>query len=325
MDDITPRDRREVEKWLVRMLDDPDRHRPALSRWLLEKPGRRILYERLLRSVEDAGQALPFPLLEQSPSVAMPRRSKYLPVGVAAALLILAFGSVLYFRAPNFMAGGGQANAEMTLATRVGEVREEKLPDGSVLTLDTDTRVHVHLTGGDRLLHVERGRVRFSVAAGAQPFVVQIADSQVRAAGGIFDVSYRNRIAVNLLKGNVAVHLPGWRDSAAPSRLLRLRAGEILTFSAEQSATATVMSASPSEGQWISGVKSFDEVPIREVIAEANNYSRVQIILADPALGGREIFGDIRIRDIDSVATAIASFLDAHIDRSRPGQLIIQK
>lgn len=325
MDDITPRDRREVEKWLVRMLDDPDRYRAGLSRWLLEKPGRRALYEQLLRSVEDAGQALPFPLLEQGASDAGPRRSNYLPVAAAAALLILACGAALYLRVPGIVSSAGPAQADMTLATRVGEVREERLPDGSALTLDTDTRVRVHLAGGDRLLTVERGRVRVSVGAGTKPLVVQVADGQVRAAGGIFDVSYRNRIAVNLLSGTIDVHLPGWRNSAAPSRRLRLQAGEMLTFSAGQSVPPSVMSAFPSDRQWTSGVKSFDEVAIREVIAEANNYSPVQIVLADPALGNREIFGDIRIRDVESVATAIASFLDAHIDRSRPGQLIIRK
>jgi transmembrane sensor len=42
-------------------------------------------------------------------------------------------------------------------------------------------------------------------------------------------------------------------------------------------------------------------------------------------MGEREIFGDFRIRDADSVASAIATFLHARIDRSKPGRLLIVK
>jgi len=325
MDDITPRDRREVEKWLVRMLDDPDRHRADLSCWLLEKPGRRALYEQLLCNVEDAGQALSVPVPSQDAHVTAPRRLNYLPSAAAAALLVAACGAALYFFMPGLGGSAGETVSVNTLATRIGEVREETLADGSILTLDTDTRVHVQLDGDERLLKVEHGRVRFSVAADKRPFIVQIADSQVRAGGGIFDVSYRNRIAVNLLKGDLELHLPGWRDNADRSRSVRLQTGEMLAFSAGQREPATVMPASRSDGQWTSGVKSFDDVAIREIVAEANSYSPVQIILADPAMGNHKIFGDIRVRDIESVATAMASFLDAHVDRSHPGQLILRK
>lgn len=323
MDDITPRDRREVEKWVVRMLDDPERHRADLARWLLEKPGRRALYEKLFCSVEDAGQALSVPVLEKAASATPRRRWNYVPVAAAAALLALACGASIDSRMPGLF--GSHMLGAMTLATRVGEVREERLADGTVILLDTDTQVHVRLSGKERVLDISRGRARFSVASDDRPFIVQVADSDLLASGGIFDVSYRNRIAVNLLKGSLDLRLPGWRENAQPSRLIRLQAGEMLSFLAGQRTPPSVMSAVPSDGQWVSGVKSFDDVAIRDVIAEANRYSPVQIILADPAMSERQIFGDIRIRDAESVASAIATFLHARIDRSRPGQLIIVK
>jgi transmembrane sensor len=70
-------------------------------------------------------------------------------------------------------------------------------------------------------------------------------------------------------------------------------------------------------------VKSFDNVPISDVIAEANSYNETKIELATPALGHREIFADIDIRDIQRVAQALASFLDVTIDRSKPNKLIL--
>lgn len=325
MDDITPRDRREVEKWVVRMLDDPERHRAALSRWMLEKPGRRALYEQLMCSVEDAGQALSAPVDPIDAPVLPHRRSTLFSAAAAVLLLAVACGAAFYFWLPALYGGSDAATTGVRLATRVGEVRDEKLDDGTILTLDTDTRVHVHLSGKARMLDVERGRVRVSVAPGPLPFVVRVADSQMLAAGSIFDVSYRNRIAVNLLKGRLDLRLPGWRENAQPSRLIQLQSGQMLTFVAGQRALPSVMSATPSDAQWISGVKSFDDVAIHDLIAEANSYSPIKIVLADPATGEHQIFGDIRIRDIESVASTIATFLHARVDRSSPGQLVITK
>jgi len=325
MNDITPRDRREVEKWVVRMLDDPQRHRAGLARWLLEKPSRRAVYDQLIGSVEDAGQAMSASVLEEVADTAPKHRSPYRPAAAAAVLLLFVSGMAAYLWIPYVNREEAQSATAVTFATRLGEVREEKLADGTVLTLDTDTRVHLSLSDKDRVVQIERGRVRFSVASDDRPFTVRVADSQLVTAGGLFDVSYHNRVAVDLLSGNLDLRLPGWRENAVPSRLIRLNPGERLTFSAGQRALPSVMTTAPSDRQWTNGVKSFDDVTIADVIAEANSYSPVQIILADPAMGEREIFGDFRIRDADSVASAIATFLHARIDRSKPGRLLIVK
>lgn len=320
MNDITPRDQREAEKWVVRMLDEPDRHRAGLARWFLGKPGRRELYEQLLSSVEDAGQSLSVPVPETRPP--FKRRRYFLPVAAALGLLLIAT-MTLFAWLPGRTTFAG---AVETFSTRTGEVREETLADGSTLTLDTDTHVLVNLSGGKRNVTLKQGRMRLAVAPKpGQPFEVTMADSQMIAAGGVIDLSYRNRIAVNLISGSAQVRLPGWRASAGKSHQIWLRPGQMLAYSAGQSTIPAVIPSPPSDGQWTSGVKSFDDVAVREVVAEANSYSPVKIVLADPMLGDRQIFGEIRIREIDSVAEAIATFLGARIDRSQPGRLLIVK
>lgn len=319
MNDITPRDQREAEKWVVRMLDEPERHRAALARWLLGKPGRRELYEQLLSSVEDAGQALPVPVAETRLSK---RRRHFLPVAAALGLILIATVALLA-RSPDRTT---LADANKAFTTRTGEVREQSLMDGSTVILDTDTKVLVSISAGKRVVTLKQGRMRLAVAPKpGQPVEIHMADSQIIAADGIIDLSYRNRIAVNLIRGSAQVQLPGWRASAGKARFIWLRSGEMLSYSAGQSAIPSVIRSHPSDGQWTSGVKSFDDVAVREVIAEANSYSPVKIVLADTLLGDRQIFGDIRIREIDSVAEAIATFLGARIDRSEPGRILITK
>lgn len=325
MTDITPRDRREVEKWVVRMLDEPERHRAALARWLLAKPGRRELYDQLFASVEDASQAMPMPALDQAKPAPIDRVSRRPLVAAAAAFLLLLLGASTYLAVSRSDAGPAQDSTQpLVLSTRPGEVRLERLDDGSHLTLDGDTRITVHLASGERRFDLARGRVRFVLASDPRrPLLVRAGDQSVSGTGGVFDVANNGRLAIVMFKGRL--ELTPHSAFGRSSQPLWLRSGQKLAFASGQPSHPSVMPASPADWQWTNDVKSFDDVPISDLIAEANGYSPVKISLADPTLGQRRIFGDIHIRDANSVAQAIATFLGATIDRSNPDQLVIRK
>lgn len=326
MTKLTSRDQRAAEKWVMKMLDAPDQHRTALSRWAAGKEGRWELYDQLLNDVCAAGNAPATARMR----VARPQQLKFTrrPAALAiATVIILSVGVTLAFW---IWDRSSQPHAQIAdnslLSSKVGEVRELRLDDGTLVTLDTGTVLRVHLSAAERIINLTHGRARFMVAHdAARPFIVLAGGNEVVATGTIFDVSYRRQMVVHLLQGSVEVRLSGWRQSADPKFHLRLRPGEQLSFARGQTRAPSVMSARPSDEQWISGVKSLDDVPISELIAEANTYSDTQIILADPSFGSRNIVAEIHIRDIEAVAEAIATFLEAKIDRSQPGKLIIRK
>jgi transmembrane sensor len=137
----------------------------------------------------------------------------------------------------------------------------------------------------------------------------------------VFDVLYRNSLAVHLIEGGVEVKMPA--PNAGAPKTFALKPGQIFALSHGQAPQSLVMPARRSDQQWVSGVKSFDNVPIREVIAEANSYSSSKIELSPPSLGDRQIFADIDIRDIERVAEAISGYLDLHIDRSQKSRLLL--
>lgn len=316
-------DRRAASIWVNKMLCDPDQHQAGLHRWMAAKEGRQHLYEKLLVGVgAAAGAAAVAPMPVERRLASAP---KWRPALAAAAVMTLISAALILmqFHAPvshEEAFRGGQ------LATKIGEVREVRLDDGSVLTLDTGTSINVDLSAEQRVVSLERGRARFQIAHdAARPFVVRFGQNEISSPGTIFDVSYGNRAAVQVLAGRADVTVRSWRSSARAEQLFRLRSGEQLSFLDGQAMPPSVMSARPTDEQWVSGVKNVDDVPISEVIAEANSYSTTQIVLADPALGSREIFGSVHIRDIDAVAEAIAAFLEAKVDRSHPGKLIITK
>ncbi|AYO77252.1 FecR family protein [Sphingobium yanoikuyae] len=333
------RDNQEAMEWAMLILADghavPDptaldrlgEHQAAFSAWVAADPSRKARYLVAVREMLEAGGAA-------AELYTRPRRKKQaqdkrgfrpsLPLAASLAFMLVAGG--IWWRsqgdAPSLIT---QSEARTPIETRVGEVRTERLADGSSVILDTDTLLLVTMTTTQRNVEIKRGRARFSVTRDAQrPFLVHGAGTNVTSEGGSFDMTVRNGIRISPVERAVKISFTRTIPSDQ-AKQLQLRPGQLLTLKAGQATEVDVVSAPRSEQQWATGVKSFDNVPISDVIAEANSYSETKIELATPALGRREIFADIDIRDIERVAQAISNFLDLTIDRSQPNKLILTK
>ncbi|PJG47164.1 hypothetical protein CAF53_02095 [Sphingobium sp. LB126] len=328
MSELSDEERYEATEWLAKMMDQPEVYRADLEAWLSGNETRRTHYKRLVtglhgstagaeltgmrpRSTERAGPWAAFwPGITWRPALT-----------VSAIAIIVAATGYQFARDRSPIASADQPST--TIQTRIGEVRPTRLADGTVVTLDTATEIVVNLASDTRKVELRRGRARFAIADRGTPFKVVEGTSSVVAAAGTFDVSYGNSFTAQVIEGAAEVRLQPaayFPDRDAP---IRLTSGQKLVFTSGQSHPPSAIDARPSDQQWIGGVKKLNDVPIREVIAEANTYSETKIVLADPRLGDKVIFGDLHIRDIDAVAQAIADYLNLEIDRSRPGKLYI--
>lgn len=330
MRELSDRERREAAKWVTRMLDRPDRYRAGLEAWLADHPERSVEYNRLLNGVHgltgSAEARYGYKRSGEQRAVPRPMRASHLgwrsALGVAAAILVtITFATRLFTN--DLRSGEGTGGAQTRIATRIGEVRPETLKDGTQVTLDTGTVLDFSPNG--RTVLLQRGRARFDVAPSQSgpAFTVIGGNNRVIVKSGVFDVSDRGDFSAQVVEGNAVVRLRPAAYLSTVEHDVQLAAGQKLVLTGLQRAHPSVIAARPSDAQWIGGVKSFDDVPIKEVIAEANTYSAKKIVLADPALGERGIFGDLYIRDIEAVATGIANFLHLDVDRSQPGKLIL--
>src|SRR5579872_6768768 len=93
------------------------------------------------------------------------------------------------------------------LATRVGEQRTLTLEDGSRISLNTASRVHVHYDRAARRVDLDQGEAYFEVAKHPQwPFIVTAAGRQVVARGTVFLVRRDDAsVSVTLVEGKVTV------------------------------------------------------------------------------------------------------------------------
>ncbi len=333
------RDEQMALEWAMTILSDPNAvpdpmalnrlgdHQATFSAWVAADPSRKDRYLSIVReTLEGSNAAARLGMRDRdSKPQGIGHSLSRSPLVLAASLaFVLLAAAGIWWRtegtAPSLIA---QSEARTPIETRIGEVRTERLADGTSVILDTDTLLLVRITSKERSVEIKRGRARFSVVQDdRRPFVVHGGGTDVTSEGGSFDMSVREGVRISPIESVLTLSFTRPIPSGH-AKSLQLRPGQLLTLEGGQTTQISVISAPQSEQQWVSGVKSFDNVPINDVIAEANSYSETKIELATPALGRREIFADIEIRDIERVARAISAFLDLDIDRSHPHRLIL--
>lgn len=317
-----------ASEWFVRMRGpDAARDRAAFEAWLGERPNHKIMYDRIALRWDQAG------LVGHTPSgqarSGLPEKAALAPArlrhyAIAAAIaLVLGTGVVLQQRASAPAPAAESGVAIAAIASDVG-IRRVRLADGSIVTLDADTRLQLRFTDKERRLELLGGRARFEVAHdAARPFVVAADGREVVATGTIFDVSLSDgKVGVVLLRGGVDVRTDRVK---APYRLLaRLTPGQAVRLAAGDPQPVR-SSVSEAARNWPSGMVEFDGTPLREVLAIANRYSARHIMLGDPALGDLRVTGGYKVGDPAAFAATLATVFDLVVTKREDGGILLDR
>ncbi|HEY4366639.1 MAG TPA: FecR domain-containing protein [Steroidobacteraceae bacterium] len=179
-------------------------------------------------------------------------------------------------------------------ATAVGEQRLINLADGSTITLNTATTVHVIYSHSARDIELKQGEALFSVVHDtSRPFEVFTANGFARAVGTQFAVHVRAASTeVSVLEGTVVV---GSATKGSGSQGMRVTAGQAIDCMPQ----GTLSEMRAADLNRIDGWRSqrivLDDVPLAAAIDEYNRYARIPIVLADEQLAKRRIHGVFRI------------------------------
>ena len=334
----TPELREDAAMWFALMRGpEAETQRMEFETWLAADPAHRQAYSHI-SEVFSLGKGLK-PAVEV-PDARRPARQPMLlarMMGSPLLMLLLLLVSVpmlvgltvAAMRAigpghPLIQADGtGRAPvAEASLATSPGEVRAFRLADGSRLILDADSRVRVMLSAERRDLSLLRGRARFVVAHEPRPFVVAAGGGSVLARGTIFDVTLRAQGATfALIEGQVDVRQPAMGTAAGSPRnsgeVTRLTAGHGIAIGAGK---GVALQAIPVvQADWPSDLRDFRNVPLRDLLAEANRYADRPLVLAEPGLGDLRVSGIFRVREPTRLAANLAELLDLSLVQGPSG------
>jgi transmembrane sensor len=284
-----------------------------LRAWLETDSAHRAAFEESLRGWEAAGLAAGDPRLRamrRDALKARPRRLSGLPLAASLAALALAGGTTALLFRPGpsaVQSEAGRRGASSIYETAVGERSTVRLEDGSVVTLNTNSRLKVSYSRAERDIALLAGQALFQVAHDSKrPFIVSALDRQVVATGTIFDVRIdREAVRVALVQGRVVVRaLPTLAARAQVTA--KLEPGEELVATAGSPAEISAADVDRLTS-WREGRVRFADTPLTEAVAEMNRYSTTPIVIEDGKAGAIRISGAFETGRSKDFAAAVAS------------------
>lgn len=299
--DCTPADRAAFEDWLAQS----PRH---IEAWLeverVQALSAQLQSDEMVRAAARAVRRAP----------AITARRAWIPAA-AAAMLVVAVAAIWWRYEPE------STVVPQHYATAMGEQSEVTLADGTVVLLDTGTQLTAMFDSRERLVELAKGRAQFVVGHDEQrPFRVKAGPSTVRDIGTTFQVAHRDgAVDVGLLEGRVDVSAKGDRNVAtlSPGEQVRVDANGRIGPKAPLDVT--------SARAWPQGDLVFRERRLDELLIEMNRYSKQQVRLADPALGGLVVSGVFHAGDQDALVAVLERGWSLRAERRGADEIVLHR
>lgn len=310
--DMTPAETAELEAWL----DADPEHRAAL--------------DALHRAWERAELARHDPEILAWRERALRKRGWREAFGgraIAAALMVavLGAGATWGVTSTGLLTGYWRFSAQ-EFHTDHGQRATFTLPDGSKVTLNTDSQLRTRAADGKRQVYLDKGQAFFRVAHDAShPFVVHAAGRTVTAIGTAFDVRVEGRkLEVTLVEGKIRVEAPV-PPAPAPKGKAPAEAPAPVVQATEMTAGSQLVAADPRgwtvrpadtarETSWLAGRLMFENETLATVADEFSRYSDQRIVFDDPALADERITGTFRSGDVGTFVRALEKYRIARVD-----------
>ncbi|MEO1244312.1 MAG: FecR domain-containing protein [Pseudomonadota bacterium] len=248
------------------------------------------------------------------PEVGRPRGPGRWQIAAATAALSGLVVSFFLFTA-QVETGPPQASdrAGVVYETETGEQSSFKLPDGSAVALNTNSRLAVTFSDTGRLVVLQRGEAHFAVAKDAyRPFTVIAGDALIQALGTEFSVYISRPENVQLLVVEGAVRVAAKQavveneGRQKPPGLLStgktVSAGRIGHVGG---AGVTVAELQPVEIEamlsWRNGNLVFGGESLEEAITEISRYTNVEFVFLNEQTKQIAVAGLFRTGDVEGL------------------------
>jgi transmembrane sensor len=205
--------------------------------------------------------------------------------------------------------------------TDIGERRIVALPDGSRISMDSDTRVSVTYQKTARSIALDRGRSRFDVAHDAsRPFTVTAGPRTVMAVGTSFDVErLQSTVLVTLIQGQVVIRDT---EAAAATPMISLKPGEELVVA--RNVQPAIVTADPQVARaWEAGRLVFRDEPLGDAVARVNRYI-AHAIEIDPSIASIRFSGVFNAGDTESFVSAVTSYFPVQASTAGNDNILLQ-
>ncbi|ATQ70633.1 MULTISPECIES: FecR family protein [Methylosinus] len=194
--------------------------------------------------------------------------------------------------------------------TAVGEQAELSLPDGTRVTLDTDSALALCFRPGLRLVELLRGEALFDIAPGGDaPFRVAALDGGADAVDAAFAMrALGDAATVTVARGAALVFCPAVADAPPMSRMSALEIGEgrQTRYVRGRAPGPPVVVDVEQTLAWRSGRVIFDGRPFADALAELGRYVPESIVLTNRSRAQDPVSAIVSIRQAGAAVAALA-------------------
>ncbi len=223
------------------------------------------------------------------------------------------------------------ADPRQSYETAVGEQRTETLPDGSLVKLNTATRVAIAYEASERHVEILRGEAHFEVQHDrTRPFIVVAGGRRIRAVGTAFNVRLENdgRLAVTVTEGRILVTAPRAGDASGSgseaATQQQVDAGQELLASGDDWRVKPLPpEALSNQLAWQRGMLVFDGEPLDAALAEVERYTNVKFLIRDDRIRNLRVGGFYRSGDIDGLVRSLENNLHIVATRRDDGTIVL--
>ena len=209
------------------------------------------------------------------------------------------------------------------------------MEDGTIIELNRGTQISVNYQSHKRSIKLMSGEAHFTVAKDTdRPFVVQARNTLVKAIGTAFNV-YMNseEIEVVVTEGRVLMSPSVIIDSEAvvedsKDYSQELIAGQRSLLSIQDDISFPVVEEISFEQinrrlAWKDEALNFTATPLSEVILEFNRRNHTQLVIADTAIGSREVTAMLRPNNLQGFIELMEISLNISSKREGDSKIIL--
>lgn len=224
-------------------------------------------------------------------------------------------------------------------ATLKGQQMNTTFEDGSIIHLNTDSRIETEFSDEKRIIKLIKGEALFEVAHDPdRPFIVYAGDRLVQAIGTKFVVHLASEnIQVTVTDGKVKMSKVELNTELADIKELNntsVQKDDVYITKGEQAVVADnqpplLTHIEPEiiqrELSWLDGKLVFDNEELFDVIEEINRYIDMEIVLKEPSLHQIPISGRFDLKDSEALIEAIKLSFNMDSQRLSGNKILLTK
>jgi transmembrane sensor len=325
-DDVNNEDKAAWQAWLIAEDDLGSKlnHQGVLNQWAWQQ------VERLQSNLQQFPHQISDKVAVNSLSHVEGHFNQERRTAMRSLMVILGTGSVgwLGYR-HDIMAAADFAMADQR--SKTGEVRTLALPDGSEVTLNTDSAIDINFSGVERRIVLRQGEIMVQTAkvntlvstvkstfentfenknrVDYRPFIVETDHGDIQALGTRFSVRHFKKNVKDTVQVNVYQHSVRVTNNNGTKTLCP--AGNSLNFTA-----STFQSLNPNtvSDAWTQQMLVVLDMPLTDFINEINRY-RTGFLRCDKSLAKHRISGTFNTQDTAQVLRAVEKSFPVKVTR----------